>query len=149
MTRISFNLLMSRASIWNSWRISNSSTTELDLKKLKTIDQSKQDIIFGFIKQINTNKGNIEVPELIIYIILSYYYEYEIFDKEFCSKTISISGMNKNIITKTNGSCAWQTSVFGLKWIKSTTNNIYKWKIKNLTSDKCVAFGIVNINIMI
>ena len=114
----------------------------VDLQKVKQVEQSTKDVVFGYIKRSYNDKKII--PELILYICLSYYYQFEIFDKELCSKELKISGLDKNIITKTEGPHSFECNVFGKQWIDSNTNKILKWIIKHISGDKDIGIGIVN-----
>ena len=73
--------------------------------KVKKIKQSKKDIVYGYFKQIRNNKltsnnGKNNIPELILFICLIYYYQFDILGK--CCKDIIISGDDNNIIKKIN-----------------------------------------------
>ena len=82
------------------------------------------------------------IPELIVFVCLAYYYESKIF--EIAHYSLVISGDNNNIIEKTSGGYNWNCSAYGAEWMQSNTNNIYKWTVKNIFGDRNVQFGIVS-----
>ena len=105
---------------------------ELDLKKLKQIEQFEKDIVFGYIKKIVANKNN-KIPQLITFIILAFYYEFEIFDNNLSSKELTLSDLKNNIITKKNGTkIGWESCAFGKQFIESNTNEKLIWTVKNI-----------------
>ena len=97
------------------------------------LEHDKKDIVFGYIKKINKNK-NKQIPELIYYICLWFYYEQEIFDKNLCSKGLKLSGKCNNIITKTVTDSE-VSNVFGTTYFKSNTNEVLTWIIMFVDCD--------------
>ena len=84
----------------------------LDLKKLKQKKQQDQFIVFGYFRHIcNTNNNHNCVPELIVYICLSYYYIFDVFDIK--SNELSVSGPFNNIIKRSKCKTFW-VSAFGI-----------------------------------
>ena len=117
----------------------------LNILKLKQIDQKIQEVVFGYIRMVfyNHNNNQNTIPQLIFFICLLYYHEYDIFGP--ISKECEISGKTNNIITRNELYYLW-VSAYGAQWIPSNTNNKYEWKMNYIKGDKNVIVGIVNNN---
>ena len=55
------------------------------IKKAKSADDQTKNLLFGFVRSIHSN-----MPDLIIYIALCYYYEDEVWDKTMCGPDYKI-----------------------------------------------------------
>ena len=109
------------------------SKTEID-----QIDIKIKDIVFGFIKNIILN-----VPDLVCYLIVSFYYEKESFNPNLCGPDITLSNDSK-IMDNRDGKGRYST-VYGKYVIPSTINATYIWKFKNIgTKIDFLRIGIDN-----
>ena len=109
--------------------------------KIKRIPPFAKNIVYGYIRlQIIKNQYD-NIPELIFFICLIYYYQFDIFGKH--SKNLIILGDAKNIITKTKGRPQWDP-IYGIEWFESNKNNIIKWTVKLIDGNYNVAVAIVS-----
>ena len=110
------------------WVFVHSATT-MDAEKLKKIRWSTKCIVFGYIRKcqqlLPSNKAYFNIPTLVTYTCLSYYYIAEYFD--IAGGNTSISS-DKRTAIKSHSS--WSNSTFGKMEINSQSNEIYEWKIK-------------------
>ena len=105
----------------------------MDAEKLKLVDSRTKHLVFGFIriaqsKLLNENKIKIflNIPPLISYICLLYYFIGDYFD--VLGDSIELS-KDKTVITKTESS-GWSNSNYGKICIDSQSNAIFKWYLK-------------------
>ena len=75
--------------------------------QIKTIKQSVQDIIYGYIRNIEKiNNDYNNIPELIVFLCLAFYHQFDVFEKY--SRNYTISGDERNIITKSGKGYTWK-----------------------------------------
>ena len=121
--------------------------------ELKQIDQRTKDIIFGFIRQYQTeiNNEDIIIPPLVIFTCLAFFWIREYFELSQIDATQQIITLSEDKlqITKTQRN-GWNNITLGSMCIKSTSQCIAKWTFminelgdKNSLISKLV-FGIVN-----
>ena len=124
--------------------------------QMKNIDVKDRDLINGYIRENEKNvfqdqKDNpyYNIPGLINYLCLSFWYDLNEFDPNLCGKTMEISEDCKLVsaINEEFSSC------FGKKVIESTNNNAtYIWKFQNVSTlkerDEFINIGICNVNII-
>ena len=111
------------------------SSVKVDINWLKQIDDKIKCVIFGYIRNVQnilpSNKPFYNIPQLISYIILLYFYEYECF--EIAGKDIKISSNGKIITKKSTFNLNLKNTTFGeyiIEWKNNNDNIIYEWKIK-------------------
>ena len=108
----------------------NSMSAEIDLKRLKQIDEQTHCLVNGYCKSISSADENI--PELLILICLAFYHQFECFDADVHGSMICINE-DKDTMTHTadeNGIGGHSQSVYGINIIDSMTEAIYGWKFK-------------------
>ena len=124
----------------------------LSLEDIKNIDQETTDIVYGYIREsqklFSTKHDSFYIiSDLIISSILLFYRTTEYFCK--AGEGITISGNNKNIITKTGNQHSWSNTSYCFNWIESKSNKIITWtfKLDKLITvaidSSVVTFGIV------
>ena len=111
------------------------SSTDFKFERLNKIDNKIQFTVFGYLRYLQKelikfhNNDNItifnNVPSLINYTCLSYYYNPPYFGQ--ISKHYKKTGQFDDIITKT-GDGGWNSSAYGFEWIKYDINKIIEWK---------------------
>ena len=97
----------------------------VDLKKLKKISQKDQDIVRGYIKQIQSSSSQKnDIGELILFVILAYYHVFEHFEKAGSCGVI----YDSNRSVKHDGHSS--TSAYGKLVIESIGKTTHKWVFK-------------------
>ena len=104
------------------------------LQKVKEIDQMSADLVLGYIKNEESLLQLQNVPLLVSYRILLFYYLKEYFAK--CGKGMEIS-QDKLMIIKRNGA-GWINTTYLNRWIDSESGKVLRWKFK---IEKCQQFG--------
>ena len=113
------------------------------LSKLKAIDQTSKDAVFGYIKQFEKSLILNNIPMAVYYLCLAYYYFAEYFDKfrEDCFKLSD----DKWTIKCIKQCHADFHTIYMKKWFHSQTNKIIKWTLKmNKLSFMHIGFRISN-----
>ena len=95
-------------------------------------------VAFGYIRHVqdelfpnHTVNPQYTIPDLIIFLCLSYFHIADCFDVTNCASTVEISGHNNNTIAKIKENSSYtSTKNHCLNWIKSTEPKIVKWKLK-------------------
>ena len=105
------------------------------LKRLKHVNDRYKLTVFGYIHGNEKQLSLSNVPTMIGYLSLSYYFHGEGFEK--ASNDINISN-DKLTITRTAGPVTWNACAFGKVWVDSMINCVAKWtlKINYLHQDK-------------
>ena len=116
-------------------------------KEVDTVDHESKCLVFGYIKRSqkllpstteDNNNAFYTISNLIIYIILSYYYDCDQFDSDLCGEGINISNNNKMIDNKNINHIRYShgsryRTVYGSNIISSTIKDKrYKWRIKTV-----------------
>ena len=98
------------------------------LKRLKSIKQDTKLTVFGYVRQ-NENKLSLfcNVPAMVSYLCLSYFFHGEYFEQ--AGDDIQISN-DKMTITKISNTNDWYNTSYGKKWIDSAIPQIVEWKFK-------------------
>ena len=104
------------------------------LQRVKEIDQMSADLVLGYIKNAESLLQLQNVPLLVSYRILLFYYLKEYFAKS--GKGMEIS-QDKLMIIKRNGA-GWINTTYLKRWIDSESKKILRWKFK---IQKCQLFG--------
>ena len=98
------------------------------LKQMKCIKQDIKFTVFGYIRQ---NENNLSlfcnVPSMISYLCLSYYFHGEYFEK--VANDVNVSN-DKMTITKISNTNNWKNTSYGKTWIDSIIPQIVEWKFK-------------------
>eukprot|EP01084_Bolivina_argentea_P037159 68702_1 len=97
------------------------------LKQLKQINDHTKRSVFGYVREIQEKLSLPNIPILISYLCLSYYYHNEYFSKS--GHQIEISN-DKMSIKKITGDCNYKNTTYCNTWIQSTSNKIAKWTFK-------------------
>lgn len=103
----------------------------LNLKRLKQIDDHEKSPVFGYIRRVQKELTLLNVPIMIYYLCLGYYFMEEYFEKS--ANEMEISENKLTVIHQhsereykfRNWPAAWCK-----KWINSNIDQIAKWKIK-------------------
>ena len=97
------------------------------MASLKGIDQKVKDCVNGYIRQCQTllPKENpyYNIPELVVYSIILFYYIGDAFDPNYCSASYRLSNDNSTVL-KTKGD---YTNAFLTKIV---SKGIHKWRFK-------------------
>ena len=108
------------------------------LQALKEIGNIKY-AVFGYIHQVqhelfpnNDINPYYTIPELVIFLCLSYFYVTDYFDDANCKSNVKLSNNNKTITVITNNVVKHHC----VNWVNSTDNKIVKWKLKCGTFEK-------------
>eukprot|EP01084_Bolivina_argentea_P037161 68704_1 len=107
------------------------------LKQLKQINDHTKRSVFGYVREIQEKLSLPNIPILISYLCLSYYYHNEYFAKS--GNEVEISN-NRMTITKIKGNMDYKNTTYCNTWIQSTSNKIAKWTFK--TNNKCDGDGM-------
>eukprot|EP01084_Bolivina_argentea_P187040 322270_1 len=110
----------------------------VNFKQLKQISQRTQDIVFGYIREIQKDHSFQQAPELIGFVCLAYYYLSEYFDTIGANAEID---EEKTTITNTHKQYRY-ASAYGRIKILSTETGIHKWKFKINGSKEYMSIGI-------
>eukprot|EP01083_Nonionella_stella_P082345 227290_1 len=112
-------------------------------KQVNEMDDKFKYLVYGYSKYCASIPC---VPDIIIFIILSYYYVFDIeeFDIHLCADNITISNFNKNIrCIRNNG---FYSTCYGVKIIPSSVYKTYIWKFENVGGNtRDLKIGICNI----
>ena len=95
------------------------------LKKLKQIDNRFKYAVFGYVRSMEPQLSHYNVPVLISYICLSYYYHNEYFAKKGDNVELSNNNMTVNKLN-----VGWNNTTYGNIWIESDIDQIAKWTFK-------------------
>ena len=111
----------------------------VDFKHLRELGNTKY-AVFGYIRYIqreffpkNDSNPYYTIPELIIFLCLSYYHAADYFDEAHCASNIELSNNNKTITRVASQESIhydftrWSKS-HCLNWINATDDKIIKWK---------------------
>ena len=127
----------------------------LDFNKIKMIDIRTKTLLFGYIHEahslLDTNKN---IPDLITYICLSYYYIAEFFTKfgdsiEYDIETCTVTNVSSELRSPATayGNIALTTYGKTMLFKQKLTYNLYIWKIKvirNATGYLCIGIDSSN-----
>eukprot|EP01084_Bolivina_argentea_P193173 331454_1 len=120
-------------------------------KQMKQIDNETKNLVFGFIRQklwkhISNLSNTYGIPELIIYICLTFYYIPESFG--ICPSHVIGILSNRTTIIKYGNKHAWNNTTYGHRIIHSNSNSINKWKIKinTLFNHESIVIGFTSNN---
>eukprot|EP01084_Bolivina_argentea_P107699 192546_1 len=110
---------------------------QVDYDKLKNIENETKYLVFGFLR-ISSDLLDLNMPDLIIFTCLSFYYISEYFAKPGTNIEISCDGAK---ITKI---CSghWENVTYGNKEITSRSKGIYKWYLKMIKCRWHIVVGI-------
>eukprot|EP01084_Bolivina_argentea_P037160 68703_1 len=97
------------------------------LKQLKQINDHTKRSVFGYVREIQEKLSLPNIPILISYLCLSYYYHNEYFTKSCDEIEISNDRMS---IKKIKGDLSYANTTYCNTWIQSTSNKIAKWTLK-------------------
>eukprot|EP01084_Bolivina_argentea_P015298 28600_1 len=97
------------------------------LKQVKHIHSKYKYIVFGYMRTQQLKLSLNDIPMLISYLCLSYYFHGEQLEK--CGEQLRISG-NKMTVTKISRFYGWGNTCYGKTWIQSNSNQIAKWTLK-------------------
>ena len=108
-----------------------------DIKQYLLEHNDVNDLIFGYCRRIE-HECNLNIPELITYILAAFYATYEEWDVDLKYKDVEIShnGTCVRSVNTTNGD--WR-SIFGKRICKE--KGVYSWKIKYVKADGSVSHG--------
>ena len=121
------------------------------MNQLKHINDAIKYCVFGYVRSFESLltliDGNKQIPVLISYLCLIYYYHGEFFLK--CGDDIKISE-NKQMIIKESSICGYNNTSYGSTWIKSNDNLICKWSlfINDINDKKTTSVGNIWIAIV-
>ena len=90
-----------------------------------TIEQTRHDTVFGYIRREILNKN---IPKEIVLICVLFYGNERDYFKHYSKGQWSIEDNGKTII-KSSDEYGWKT-VYGSNVIKCDTNMVYKWTVK-------------------
>ena len=120
-------------------------TSAEQMKYLKSIHNKTQFTVAGYIRQIQTALSLDNLPPLIMYLCLSYFYLGEYLEKAGDDLTISEDQMT---VTKCKNSKSWENNAYGKLWIDSDVDQIAKWKLRideiNKMAGACIFLAIVS-----
>ena len=113
---------------------------DINLPSLKKIDIKIRYLIFGFVRKSQQllfyyNKYNLNISELISYIILSYYHHVEYF--RYFNKKFYQTSNNKKIITKLSGKAGTCYGAINILY-ENDGIHTYRLKIIHLNSGCCI-----------
>ena len=98
------------------------------LKQLKSIRPDIKFTVFGYVRQSENELSLFcNVPSMISYLCLSYYFHGDYFEK--AGDDIQISN-DKTTITKISEKYNWFNTSYGKTWIESSIPQIVEWKFK-------------------
>ena len=97
------------------------------LNLLKTVADRHKSAVFGYIRQKEAQLLLRNIPSMIAYLCLQFYFHGEYFEK--CSDDLEISP-DKKTVTKIQNGLTWNNLAYGKVWINSISNCIAKWKFK-------------------
>ena len=128
MQTVQFVLLFSIKNVDRANHSMTTSETIIQIKLHEYINDRCKNIVFGYIKKMETKLGLYQnIPPLIIHLCVMFYFPGEYIEK--CTQDLAISNNNMTI-TKIDKDFAWNNKAFGKIWIDSTSNSISKWVIK-------------------
>eukprot|EP01084_Bolivina_argentea_P037168 68723_1 len=105
-------------------------------KKFKQINDRCKDIVFGYIRSMECKFSDWNIPDMISYICLSFYYHGEHFAKKGNNVELSNNKMTitqiKKFIKKSKYCRNWESELlynatYCNVWIESNLNKIAKW----------------------
>ena len=108
-------------------------------KKLKTVDMSIKDSVFGYIRSMQTELRICNIPALISYIALNYYYHNEYFAKFGEQVKLANNNMTVTKMKQSSDKDYYENTTYGNTWIDSNIEQIATWTLKMPTSDFCLA----------
>ena len=115
------------------------------LKHLKSIKQDIRFTVFGYVRQ-NEDKLTLfcNVPSMICYLCLSYYYHGECFEK--AGDDLKISNDKTTVEKVANGmfDVNFRNTSYGKTWIDSSINQIVEWKFKINTINNGIYICLVS-----
>eukprot|EP01084_Bolivina_argentea_P265589 450250_1 len=117
-------------------------------KEIDKIDKESKYVVYGYARHSNCNGI---IPEIILFIVLSYYYtfENEEFDTNLCGPNITISKNKKRIDKHKKGGAGLYETVFGNNVISSMNKQTYVWIFRNIGGEiEDSRIGICNANMV-
>ena len=104
--------------------------------RIDHVSKSAVHLVNGYVKKIQELlplSPYYNISPLITNTIIIYYFLNEYFEKCSAAKGLSITGINKCVLSKSANACREYDNVsFGHQWIPSNTSHTYKWTIKVL-----------------
>ena len=119
----------------------------LDLKWLNSVLQTDKDCVFGYIRRSQrllpiTKNAYFNIPSLVCYIILQYYYMAEYFTKHGECMRINDDG---DTVTQLYGDI--DSTAYGNMWISCDKDIIYEWKVEILRIPKVCRSYVIGIGL--
>ena len=98
--------------------------------KLNSINSEIRDSVFGYVRSMEKQLSLCNVPALISYITLDYYYHNEYFAKY--GKQVKLSNNNMTVTKQETleTKCSHQNKTYGNIWIGSICPQIVKWTLR-------------------
>ena len=98
----------------------------IKLKQLKRIDTKHKFPVFGYIRRVQ-NESDINIPMMINYLCLVYFFHGEFFVK--CGDNLQISDGDMTL-TKIGLNEDWKDTAYCKKWVQSNIKQLTTWKFK-------------------
>ena len=96
------------------------------LKQLPKVNKRYKFAVFGYVRRIQ-KESSLNIPVLIHYLCLNFYFHGEYFDK--CGDKMAISN-GLMTLTKISPHSDWDNTCYGKTWIKSNIKQIAQWIFK-------------------
>ena len=116
----------------------------LNFKRLKQINDNEKFAVFGYIRETENKLSLLNIPIMIYYLCLAYYFQQDYFEKR--SKNMAISADKLTVTDNGEATAAYSCCK---QWIDSHVDQITKWiiKINHLGKAKhevCMRFCIIS-----
>ena len=100
------------------------------LKRLKSIPNTSKHATFGYIREMEHQLALSNIPVMINYLCLGYYFHGEYFEKAGNDLSITNDKMSVTRITAPIYGARNRTTAYGKQWVELNTQKTIKWKFK-------------------
>ena len=100
------------------------------LKALKLLPNNTKYTTFGYVRRMEKESFPLNIPAMITYLILKYYFHGEYFEKAGDDLEISDDKMSVTRITSPGSFNRFMNTAYGKTWINGNSDQIIRWRFK-------------------
>ena len=100
------------------------------LKLLKSVPNKSKHAVFGYIREMEQQLALSNIPVMINYLCLGYYFHGEYFEKAGDDLQILNDKMSVKRISEPIERIKYMNTAYGKRWIQLNSGEIFKWKFR-------------------